>query len=48
MRKLPDFVPTLFGALMGFLLDVEDEALWHSADSDAHEEVRRGGSCSYA
>lgn len=38
MRKLPDFVPTLFSALMGFLLDVEDDPLWHSADSDAHEE----------
>jgi hypothetical protein len=39
MRKLPDFVPTLFNALMGFLLDVEDDPLWHGADSDAHEEV---------
>ncbi|KAI8476174.1 MAG: armadillo-type protein [Monoraphidium minutum] len=38
MRKLPEFVPTLFAALMGFLLDVEDDALWHGADSDAHEE----------
>jgi hypothetical protein len=42
MRKLPDFVPTLFNALMGFLLDVEDDPLWHTADSDAHEEVRAG------
>jgi hypothetical protein len=40
MRKLPDFVPTLFAALMGFLLDVEDDPLWHQADSDAHEEAR--------
>lgn len=41
MRKLPDFVPTLFTALMHFLLDVEDDPLWHGADSDAHEDVRR-------
>jgi hypothetical protein len=42
MRKLPDFVPSLFACLMGFLLDVEDEPLWHGADDDAHEDEGNG------
>lgn len=29
VRKLPNFVPTLFEALMGFLLDIEDDPDWH-------------------
>jgi hypothetical protein len=34
VRKLPNFVQRLFGAIMGFLLDVEDDPLWHKGDSD--------------
>jgi hypothetical protein len=29
VRKLPNFVSTLFEALMSFLLDIEDEQDWH-------------------
>lgn len=29
VRKLPNFVATLFEALMNFLLDIEDEPDWH-------------------
>lgn len=29
VRRLPNFVPTLFAALMSFLLDVEDLPEWH-------------------
>ena len=35
MRKLPAFVGRLFGCLLSFLLDVEDDPAWHRADSDA-------------
>lgn len=42
MRKLPNFVPNLFETLMLFLLDVEDEKLWHGADTDQHEDEGSG------
>uniref|UniRef100_A0A7R9V0M6 TOG domain-containing protein n=1 Tax=Chlamydomonas euryale TaxID=1486919 RepID=A0A7R9V0M6_9CHLO len=42
MRKLPNFVPSLFEMLMTFLMDVEDDPLWHSADTDQHEEAGAG------
>ncbi len=42
VRKLPNFVPQLFEALMGFLLDVEDEPLWHGGDDIKHEEEGNG------
>lgn len=29
VRKLPNFVVTLFEALMNFLLDIEDDPDWH-------------------
>jgi hypothetical protein len=29
VRKLPNFTPALFEALMGFLLDIEDDPDWH-------------------
>jgi hypothetical protein len=29
VRKLPNFVPSLFEALMNFLLDIEDDPDWH-------------------
>lgn len=35
VRRLPNFVGSLFEALMNFLLDIEDEPDWHR--------VRRGG-----
>ncbi|XP_047316709.1 importin-5-like [Impatiens glandulifera] len=40
MRKLPQFISKLFSILMNMLLDIEDEAAWHSAqteDEDAGE-----------
>lgn len=40
MRKLPQFISRLFANLMRMLLDVEDDPLWHSAetkDEDAGE-----------
>lgn len=33
VRKLPNFVSSLFDALMNFLLDVEDEPDWHRVRS---------------
>ena len=42
MRKLPNFVPSLFETTMLFLLDVEDDPLWHGADNDQHEEEGAG------
>ena len=34
MRKLPDFVPTVFTTIMTWLLDIEDDEEWHTADKD--------------
>jgi len=42
VRKLPNFVSNLFEALMGFLLDIEDEPQWHEADTDQYEEEGNG------
>lgn len=42
MRKLPNFVPNLFETLMLFLMDIEDEQLWHGADNDQHEDEGAG------
>ena len=41
MRKLPDFAPRLFQICVSFLLDIEDEAEWHSA-LDTHENAGEG------
>eukprot|EP00878_Enallax_costatus_P012560 GHUV01013118.1.p1 GENE.GHUV01013118.1~~GHUV01013118.1.p1 ORF type:complete len:1009 (+),score=321.88 GHUV01013118.1:364-3390(+) len=38
VRRLPNFVPTLFDALMNFLLDVDDVPDWHRGDTDAYED----------
>ncbi|XP_009791368.1 uncharacterized protein [Nicotiana sylvestris] len=38
MRKLPQFISRLFAILMKMLLDVEDEAVWHSAEAE-HEDA---------
>jgi hypothetical protein len=38
VRKLPNFVSTLFEALLHFLLDIEDDADWHRVS-------RGGGVC---
>ncbi|KAF5839603.1 armadillo-type protein [Dunaliella salina] len=42
MRKLPNFTPSLFETLMLFLLDVEDDPLWHQADDDKYEDEGAG------
>ncbi|GKA65282.1 importin-5-like protein [Tanacetum coccineum] len=34
MRKLPQFISRLFGILMKMLLDIEDEAAWHTAENE--------------
>ncbi|XP_057546144.1 uncharacterized protein LOC130825114 [Amaranthus tricolor] len=34
MRKLPQFIQRLFGILMKMLLDVEDDPVWHNADTE--------------
>ncbi|KAL2923922.1 Importin-5 [Bienertia sinuspersici] len=34
MRKLPQFIQRLFGILMKMLLDIEDDPVWHSADTE--------------
>nr|GEW73970.1 importin-5-like [Tanacetum cinerariifolium] len=34
MRKLPQFISRLFAILMRMLLDIEDEAAWHSAENE--------------
>ncbi|KAK4780624.1 hypothetical protein SAY87_016730 [Trapa incisa] len=34
MRKLPQFINRLFSILMKMLLDIEDEPVWHSAESE--------------
>lgn len=33
MRRLPNFVGSLFEMLMGFLLDVEDDSDWHKVNA---------------
>ncbi|BDA40930.1 Importin-5 [Coccomyxa sp. Obi] len=42
LRKLPAQVARLFQCLVTFLLDIEDEPLWHNADSDKHESEGEG------
>ncbi|KAJ7541709.1 hypothetical protein O6H91_10G072300 [Diphasiastrum complanatum] len=37
MRKLPQFIGRLFATLMKMLLDIEDEAAWHSAEVEDEE-----------
>ncbi|KAI3412406.1 TOG domain-containing protein [Psidium guajava] len=34
MRKLPQFISRLFAILMKMLLDIEDDPIWHSAESE--------------
>ncbi|KAK4338997.1 hypothetical protein RND71_040459 [Anisodus tanguticus] len=38
MRKLPQFISRLFAILMKMLLDIDDEAVWHSAEVE-HEDA---------
>eukprot|EP00884_Botryococcus_braunii_P020479 jgi/Botrbrau1/7114/Bobra.0165s0131.1 len=42
MRKLPDFPQQLFNVLLAFLLDIEDDPLWHSADTESSETEGEG------
>jgi importin-5 len=42
MRKLPDFIGRLFACLMNFLLDCEDDPLWHAGDRDEDEGAGEG------
>jgi hypothetical protein len=47
MRKLPQFADKLYEALMLFLLDIEDEVLWHTAEDETHEEEGAGELCDF-
>ncbi|KAK3251341.1 Importin-5 [Cymbomonas tetramitiformis] len=38
LRKAPQFVQRLFQALLMFLLDIEDDAAWHTVENDEDEE----------
>ena len=42
MRKLPNFVPRLFNCLVAFLLDIEDEQEWHTAEKEEDGDVGEG------
>ena len=42
MRKLPNFVPRLFNCLVAFLLDVEDEQEWHTAEKEEDGDAGEG------
>jgi hypothetical protein len=37
MRKLPNFASSLFEVFMNFLLDVEDDPLWHQVRKPEQE-----------
>ncbi|KAJ8643483.1 hypothetical protein MRB53_005231 [Persea americana] len=39
MRKLPQFIGRLFAILMKMLLDIEDDPVWHNADSEEDEDA---------
>ncbi|GKB04517.1 receptor-like serine/threonine-protein kinase [Tanacetum coccineum] len=45
MRKLPQFITRLFGILMKMLLDIEDEAAWHTPEN---EDEAAGESSNYS
>ncbi|PKU75126.1 hypothetical protein MA16_Dca021898 [Dendrobium catenatum] len=34
MRRLPQFIRSLFAVLMKMLLDIEDEPAWHGAETE--------------
>ncbi|XP_068337995.1 uncharacterized protein [Pyrus communis] len=42
MRKLPQFISRLFAILMRMLLDIEDEASWHTAESEDEDAGETG------
>jgi len=42
MRKVPQFLERFFTVVMGFLLDIEDEAAWHTAEDEKDEEEGEG------
>lgn len=42
MRKLPQFVLRLFNCCMSFLLDVEDDPAWHTAEDEKMENEGEG------
>ncbi|KAK4740781.1 hypothetical protein SAY87_024369 [Trapa incisa] len=37
MRKLPQFISRLFAILMKMLLDIEDDPLWHTAETEGED-----------
>ncbi|KAI3935949.1 hypothetical protein MKX01_021900 [Papaver californicum] len=39
MRKLPQFISRLFAILMKMLLDIEDDPVWHKADTEEEEDA---------
>jgi hypothetical protein len=42
MRKLPNFVQRVFAACLGFLMDVEDDPAWHTAEDEKQENEGEG------
>ncbi|GLI67663.1 hypothetical protein VaNZ11_011915 [Volvox africanus] len=42
MRKVPNLARSLFELVMGFLLDIEDDPGWHSANDDSNEDAGSG------
>ena len=42
MRKLPNFVQRLFNCCLSFLLDIEDDAAWHTAEDEKWENEGEG------
>ncbi|CAN6555887.1 unnamed protein product [Malus baccata var. baccata] len=42
MRKLPQFISRLFAILMRMLLDIEDEASWHTAETEDEDAGETG------
>ena len=42
MRKVPNFAPRLYNCLVSFLLDIEDDPDWHTAENEEDEDVGKG------
>lgn len=42
MRKLPQFVHRLFGCCLSFLMDIEDDPAWHTAEDEKMENEGEG------
>ena len=42
MRKVPNFVQRLYNCLVNFLLDIEDDEDWHTAENEEDEGIGQG------